>query len=96
MGLRRKAAWHRHIVTIHDTKAQFVTLDDFGALVSQDVTISRAGRHSSFVTLDREVGLAMKAALMRQIGTSLLSDPDAIPLKFYHKSLHFAHGKLVI
>ncbi|KAL2277834.1 hypothetical protein FJTKL_15124 [Diaporthe vaccinii] len=33
----------------------------------------------------------MKAALMRQIGTSLISDPDAIPLKFYHKSLHSAH-----
>lgn len=61
-------------------------------LESKDVIISRAGEDESSVMIDREVGLAMEAALRRQIGESLADDPEIIPLKFYHKSLHFAHG----
>lgn len=82
----------RHIATIHNAKAQFVTIDSFGGLVSKGVTIYRAGEDEAFVLIDQEVGLAMKAALVRQIGISLTKNPEAIPLKFYHKSLHFAHG----
>lgn len=80
------------MVTIHDAKARFVTIDSLGVLVSKEIIISRAGEDESSVLIDREVGLAMKAALVRQIGTSLTDDPEAIPLRFYHKSLHFSHG----
>lgn len=80
------------MVTIHDAKARFVTADSVGVLVSKEIIISRAGEDESFVLIDREVGLAMKAALVRQIGISFTDDPEAIPLKFYHKSLHFSHG----
>lgn len=90
--VRQQPVWRRHLVTIHDAKGQFVTIDDSGALVSKEVIISRGGEDESFVQLDREVGLAMKSAIVRQIGASLTSDPEAIPLKFYHTSLHFAHG----
>lgn len=84
--------WHRYVVTIHDAKAQFVTIDNFGVLVSKEVTISRAGEDESSVLIDRDVGLAMQAALLQKIGTSPTDDPEAIPLIFYHKYLYFAHG----
>lgn len=77
---------------MHDAKARFIEVSSSGVLDSNDVTISRAGEDESSVIIDRQVGLAMKAALRRQIGESLPDDPEIIPLKFYHKSLHFAHG----
>lgn len=61
-------------------------------LIASIITIPRAGEDESSVLIAREVGLAMKAALMRQIGESLTDDPEVVPLKFYHRSLHFAHG----
>lgn len=91
-GSRRKPMWHRHIVTVHNAMARFVTIDRFGVLFSKEVIISRAGEDESFVLIDREVGLEMRAALMQKIGVSPADDPEAIPLKFYHRSLHFAHG----
>lgn len=89
---RQQLLWHRRIVTMHDAKALFVVVGRFGVLDSKEITISRAGEDESSVLIAREVGLAMKAALMRQIGESLTDDPEVIPLKFYHRSLHFAHG----
>lgn len=80
------------MVTIHDAKARFVTINSLGVLASKEIIISRASEDDSFVLIDREVGLAMKAALMRQISTLVTDDPEAIPLRFFHKSLHFAHG----
>lgn len=91
-GVRQQPLWRRNLVTFHDAKGKFVTIDHFGALVSKDITISRGSEDESFVMMDREVGLAMRSAIMRQIGVSLISDPEAIPLRFYHTSLHFAHG----
>lgn len=91
-GVRQQPLWRRHLITIHDAKSKFVTIDNFGTLVTKEVLISRGGEDESFVIVEREVGLAMKSAILRQIGVSLTSDPEAIPLKFYHKSLHFAHG----
>lgn len=91
-GARQQFVWQSNILTIHDAKAQFIEIDSSGLLDSKYVTISRAGEDDSSVMIDREVGLAMKAALKRQISESLPDDPEIIPLKFYHKSLHFAHG----
>lgn len=65
--LRQQPVWRRHLVTIHDTKSQFVTIDNSGELISTGVTISRGGEDESSVQLDREVGFAMKSAIMRQI-----------------------------
>lgn len=93
-GVRQQPLWRRNLVTFHDAKGKFVTIDHFGALVSKDITISRGSEDESFVMMDREVGLAMRSAIMRQIGVSLISDPEAIPLRFYHTSLHFAHELL--
>lgn len=81
-------------MTIHNAKGKFVTIDHCGALISKEVTISRGGEDKSFVMVEREVGLAMRSAIARQIGASLTSDPETIPVKFYHKSLCFAHGML--
>lgn len=89
---RQSCPRHRHILTTHDAKARFIETGSSGVLDSKDVTISRAGEDECSVVIDREVGLAMKAALRRQIGESLADDPEIIPLIFYHKSLHFAHG----
>lgn len=80
------------MVTVHNAKARFVTIDSLGELVSKEITIVRAGEDESSVLIDREIGRAMKAALMRQIGTSFTDDPEAAPLRFYHESLHFSHG----
>lgn len=91
-GPRRKPLQHRHIVAIHDAKARFVKVDRFGVLLSEEVIISRGGEDESSVLIDRGVGLEMKSALMQKIDISLADDPEAIPLKFYHRSLHFAHG----
>lgn len=91
-GARPHSLWRRNLITIHNAKGKFVTIDDFGALVSKEVTISRGGEDESFVMVEREVGLAIESAIVRQIGVSLTKDPEAIPVKFYHKSLHFAHG----
>lgn len=79
-------------MSLHEAKARFVTIDRFGVLSSKEISISRAGDDESSLLIDQEVGLAMQAALMWKIGKSLTDDPEAIPLKFYHKSLHFAHG----
>lgn len=84
--------WRRHIVTIHEAKAEFITIDKFGSLVSKEVIISRATENDSSVMMGKEVGHAMRSAIVQQIGVSLANDPEAVPLKFYHKSLHFAHG----
>lgn len=75
---------------MHEAKARFVTINRFGVLVSEEVSISRAGDDESSLLIDQEVGLAMQAVLMRKIGNSITDDP--IPLKFYHKFLYFAHG----
>lgn len=91
-GVGAQPLWRRHLMTIHDAKGKFVTIDNFGALVSKEVTISRGGEDESSVMVERQVGLAMKSAIVRQIGASLLRDPEAVPVKFYHKSLYFAHG----
>lgn len=91
-GVRPPPLSRRHLMTIHNAKGNFVTIDNFGALASKEVSISRGGKDESFVMVEREVGLAMKSAIMRQIGVSLISNPETIPVKFYHESLHFAHG----
>lgn len=91
-GVRPRWLWRRHLITIHNAKGEFVTIDDVGALVSKEVTISWGGEDESFVIVEREVGLAMRSAIARQLGASLTSDPEAVPVKFHHKSLYFAHG----
>lgn len=91
-GVTQQLLRRRHLMTIHNAKGNLVTIDNLGALVSQEVIISRGGEDESFVMVEREVGLAMKTAIVRQIGVSVISDPEAFPLKFYHGSLHFAHG----
>ncbi|KAG8161877.1 hypothetical protein KVR01_008864 [Diaporthe batatas] len=94
MGARLPIEGARISVLIHNTKGNLVTIDNLGATVSQEVIISRGGEDESFVMAEREVGLAMKSSIVRQLGVSLTSDPEAIPLKFHHKSLHFAHESL--
>ncbi|KAJ0109665.1 hypothetical protein J7T55_014227 [Diaporthe amygdali] len=92
--VRRQPLWRRHFGTFYEAKARLVTIDNFGVLGNREVIISRAGENDSSVVIDREVGFAMKSAIVRQFGVSLTRDLEAIPLKFYHKSLHFTHELL--
>ncbi|EFY92276.1 hypothetical protein J3458_000871 [Metarhizium acridum] len=76
----------------HDAKAEFITFDAKGSLKTRNLDIIIGEPHQAYIMFDKEVGFAMKSAITKQTGICLTSDPEKIPLTFFHETLHFAHA----
>ncbi|CAK7270063.1 hypothetical protein SEPCBS119000_003897 [Sporothrix epigloea] len=91
--ITRTAQWHR---AFHHATARFTTIDSSGAPISNATDIKIGDAHEAYVYIDPSVGDATKSAIAQLLGT-LKPKEDAVeklPLKFYHKSRHFAHESL--
>jgi hypothetical protein len=78
----------------HDAKANFITFDTRGSLITENIDTFIGEPHQAYIIFDKDVGFAMKSGISKQIGTCLASDPEKIPVIFFHETLHFAHGRL--
>ncbi|TWU72859.1 hypothetical protein ED733_003317 [Metarhizium rileyi] len=76
----------------HDAKAHFITLDARGSLATQNIDLFIGEPHEAYIISQKGIGLAMKSAITNQTGMCLASDPEKIPLTFFHDTLHFAHA----
>ncbi|RSL65978.1 hypothetical protein CEP53_003501 [Fusarium sp. AF-6] len=47
--------------------------------------------HEAYVIVDRDVGFALRSAIVNQTRSSIVSGAAKIPLAFHHESQHFAH-----
>ncbi|PQK11502.1 hypothetical protein BB8028_0003g01270 [Beauveria bassiana] len=77
--------------TFHSAKADFITLNSRGSLTSKQIDIFIGDPGQAFVIFERDVGFAMKSSITQQVGKSLASDLEKVPLTFFHKSKYFAH-----
>ncbi|PNY18159.1 Uncharacterized protein TCAP_07593 [Tolypocladium capitatum] len=105
MAPRLTSLFHSHLRTVytrpniyfycrrlfHDGKADFVTVNADGSLITRNLDIFISDPHKAYIILDKDVGLAMTSAIAKQTGFSLATDPDKVPLTFYHSSRYFAH-----
>lgn len=78
----------------HDGKAEYVTLSANGSLAKHKIDVFVGEPHESYVIFSKDIGHAFRSAIARQIGVCLSSDPEKVPLTFFHTSRHFAHGML--
>ncbi|QPH15928.1 hypothetical protein C2857_000459 [Epichloe festucae Fl1] len=85
---RRAFQFHRKF---HDAKAEFITLDTKGSLETRKLDIFIGEPDQAYIIFHKEFGFAMRSAIVKQTGICLTSDPEKIPLRFYHDTLHFAH-----
>ena len=76
----------------HEVKATYTSIDASGSLTTRKVDITIGNPHEAYLIMAKDMGFAMKSAICQQIGTSLMGDPEKVPLKFHHTSRHFAHG----
>ncbi|EGX92886.1 hypothetical protein CCM_04258 [Cordyceps militaris CM01] len=76
----------------YSAKVDFITLNSKGSLTSKQIDIFIGDPGQAFVIFSKDVGFAMKVAITQQSGMSLVSDPERVPLTFFHESRHFAHN----
>ncbi|EEU41928.1 uncharacterized protein NECHADRAFT_86004 [Fusarium vanettenii 77-13-4] len=75
----------------HERKADLVTLDANGSLETRKLDVITGDPHEAYVIVDRNVGFAMRSAIMKQTESSLATNAERVPLVFHHHSRHFAH-----
>lgn len=80
----------------HDAKAKFISFDTKGSLITQILDIFIGEPHQTYIIFRKEIGLAMESAITKQTGARPTSDPEKIPLMFYHDTLHFAHSTILV
>lgn len=79
----------------HDAKAEFTTFDANASLTTRQLKIFIGDPHEAYIVFATDVGFAMKSAIAKQTGVRLASDPEKVPLTFFHDSRHFAHDMCV-
>ncbi|KND88058.1 hypothetical protein TOPH_07252 [Tolypocladium ophioglossoides CBS 100239] len=85
---------NRHLLfrrAFHDAKADFITLDAKGSLTKRELDIFIGDPHQTYITFGKDVGFAMNSTIVKQTGMCLASDPEKVPLTFFHDTRHFAH-----
>lgn len=89
-ALRRSVIFSR---AHHSATGRFITISSQGTPVTREIELSLGDPGSTYVTFDPEISRAFKAGAILQGGGSLAQDQDLYPLKFYHDTRHFSHGK---
>ncbi|KAL2670645.1 hypothetical protein Neosp_014433 [[Neocosmospora] mangrovei] len=77
--------------SFHERKADLVTLGANGSLETRKLDVITGDPHEAYVIVDRNVGFAMRSAIVKQTESSLTTNAEKIPLVFHHHSRHFAH-----
>lgn len=73
----------------HSAKAELTTLDSKGAPTTKHIDIFIGDPGESYIIFGKDVGAAMAAGVgQRQAG----SDPERVPLTFFHESRCFANS----
>lgn len=75
----------------HERKADLVTLDTNGSLETRKLDVITGDPHEAYIIVDRNVGFAMRSAIIKQTELSLATNAEKVPLVFHHHSRHFAH-----
>ncbi|TQV97946.1 hypothetical protein IF1G_03689 [Cordyceps javanica] len=74
---------------LHTAKGDFITLNSKGSLTSKQIDIFIGDPREAYIMFNKDVGFAMKASITQQAGMSLSSDPETVPLTFFHDSRCF-------
>ncbi|TQV90513.1 hypothetical protein IF1G_10836 [Cordyceps javanica] len=77
--------------TFHSAKADFITLNSRGSLISKQIDIFIGDPGQAFIIFNRDIGFAMKSSITQQAGISLSSDLEKVALTFFHESKYFAY-----
>ena len=80
----------------HDAKADFIFYGSRGSLTTRKLDIFIGDPHETYIIFDKDVGFALKSAIAKQAGVPLPSDLEKLPLSFFHDSLHFANGNVIL
>ncbi|UZP45266.1 hypothetical protein NXS19_013078 [Fusarium pseudograminearum] len=78
----------------HSAVARFTTIDPRGAPISFNTGIMVGEPNQNYIYIEPEVGNAIRAAIIRQLGSGVVNDTATLSLQFDHDSKHFAHMSL--
>ncbi|KAJ3549229.1 hypothetical protein NM208_g614 [Fusarium decemcellulare] len=91
---KHKINLNLHFRPYHSAVARFTAIDPNGVPSSKETGIMIGDPTENYVYIEPDIGNTIKSAVIRQLGSGVVSGLGTLPLQFHHDSRHFAHPSL--